>query len=43
MTKVIKENFYNNQKEYFETKCKVKKDVYTDYGGITYNSLIEVE
>lgn len=32
---------YNNQKEYFDTKCKVEKNVYTDYEGITYNSLIE--
>ena len=32
---------YNNQKEYFDTKCKVNKGVYTDSDGLTYNSLIE--
>lgn len=32
---------YNDQKEYFDTKCKVKKDIYTDSEGVTYNSLIE--
>lgn len=34
---------YNDQKEYFDTKCKVEKNVYTDYEGVTYNSLIEEE
>lgn len=34
---------YNDQKEYFDTKCKVEKNVYTDCEGITYNSLIEEE
>lgn len=34
---------YNDQKEYFETKCKVEKNVHTDYEGVTYNSLVEVE
>lgn len=32
---------YNDQKNYFDTKCRVEKNVYTDYEGITYNSLIE--
>ena len=32
---------YNDQKEYFETKCKVVKGVYTDCEGLTYNSLVE--
>lgn len=34
---------YNDQKEYFDTKCRVEKNVYTDCEGITYNSLIEEE
>ena len=34
---------YNDQKEYFDTKCGVEKNVYTDCEGITYNSLIEEE
>lgn len=34
---------YNEQKEYFDTKCKVNKNVYTDSEGVTYNSLIEEE
>lgn len=34
---------YNDQKEYFDTKCRVKKNVYTDSEGLTYNSLIEEE
>lgn len=34
---------YNDQKEYFDTKCKVERNVYTDYEGVTYNNLIEVE
>lgn len=34
---------YNDQKEYFDTKCRVEKNVYTDYEGVTYNSLIEEE
>ena len=29
------------QEEYFNTKCKVMKNVYTDSEGLTYNSLIE--
>lgn len=37
------EEIYREQKEYFDTKCKVKSNVYTDYEGCTYNSLIEVE
>lgn len=32
---------YNEQKTYFETKCKVIKNVYSDYEGVSYNSLIE--
>ena len=32
---------YNDQKEYFDTKCKVIKNVHTDNEGVTYNSLIE--
>ena len=34
---------YNDQKNYFDTKCRVEKNVYTDYEGVTYNSLIEEE
>ena len=34
---------YNDQKEYFDTKCRVEKNVYTDCEGLTYNSLIEEE
>lgn len=34
---------YNDQKNYFDTKCKVVYNVYTDYEGCTYNSLIEEE
>ena len=34
---------YNDQKEYFDTKCKVARNVYTDSAGLTYNSLIEEE
>lgn len=34
---------YNDQKEYFDTKCRVEKNVYTDSEGVTYNSLIEEE
>ena len=34
---------YNDQKEYFDTKCKVARNVYTDSEGLTYNSLIEEE
>lgn len=34
---------YNNQKEYFDTKCIVHKNVYTDSEGVTYNSLVEEE
>jgi hypothetical protein len=34
---------YNDQKNYFDTKCKVEKNVYTDCEGVTYNSLVEVE
>lgn len=34
---------YNDQKNYFQTKCKVNYNVYTDYEGCTYNSLIEME
>lgn len=34
---------YNDQKHYFDTKCKVNKGVYTDSEGVTYNSLVEVE
>ena len=34
---------YNDQKEYFDTKCRVEKNVYTDSESITYNSLIEEE
>ena len=34
---------YNDQKNYFDTKCRVEKNVYTDCEGITYNSLIEEE
>lgn len=34
---------YNDQKKYFDTKCRVEKNVYTDYEGVTYNSLIEEE
>lgn len=34
---------YNDQKHYFDTKCEVKKNVYTDSEGLTYNSLVEVE
>lgn len=34
---------YEDQKEYFDTKCKVERNVYTDSEGLTYNSLIEVE
>lgn len=34
---------YNDQKEYFDTKCKVERNVYTDSEGLTYNSLIEEE
>ena len=34
---------YNDQKNYFETKCKVNYNVYTDYEGCTYNSLVEEE
>lgn len=30
-----------NQKEYFDTKCKVLKNVYMDNEGLSYNSLIE--
>lgn len=29
------------QEEYFNTKCKVVKNVYTDSEGVSYNSLIE--
>ena len=29
------------QEEYFNTKCKVNKGVYTDNEGVTYNSLVE--
>ena len=29
------------QKEYFDTKCKVVKNVHTDFEGVTYNSIIE--
>ena len=32
---------YNDQKNYFETKCKVKRNVYQDSEGLTYNTLIE--
>lgn len=32
---------YNDQKHYFDTKCKVNKGVYTDSEGVTYNSLVE--
>ena len=34
---------YNDQKNYFQTKCKVKYNVYTDYEGCSYNSLVEEE
>ena len=34
---------YNDQKEYFDTKCRVEKNVYTDCEGLTYNSLEEEE
>lgn len=34
---------YNDQKNYFQTKCKVNYNVYTDYEGCTYNSLTEME
>ena len=34
---------YNDQKEYFDTKCRVEKNVYTDSEGLTYNSMIEEE
>ena len=34
---------YNDQKEYFDTKCKIARNVYTDSEGLTYNSLIEEE
>ena len=34
---------YNDQKKYFDTKCRVEKNVYTDSEGLTYNSLIEEE
>ena len=29
------------QKEYFDTKCKVVENVHTDFEGVTYNSIIE--
>ena len=32
---------YDEQKNYFETKCKVKRNVYQDSEGLTYNTLIE--
>lgn len=34
---------YNDQKEYFETKCKVEKNVHTDYEGVSYNSIVELD
>ena len=34
---------YNDQKKYFDTKCRVEKNVYTDCEGVTYNSLVEEE
>ena len=34
-------SIYKEQKEYFDTKCRVESNVYTDYEGCTYNSLIE--
>lgn len=34
---------YNDQKKYFDTKCIVHKNVYTDCEGVTYNSLVEEE
>lgn len=34
---------YEDQKRFFDTKCIVQKNVYTDCEGVTYNSLVEVE
>lgn len=34
---------YNDQKKYFDTKCRVEKNVYTDCEGVTYNRLVEEE
>lgn len=34
---------YKDQKRFFDTKCTVKKDVYTDYEGISYNSIVELD
>ena len=34
---------YNEQKDFFENKCRVIHNVYTDYEGCTYNSRVEEE
>lgn len=34
---------YKDQKKFFDTKCIVQKNVYTDCEDVTYNSLVEVE
>ena len=34
---------YKDQKRFFDTKCVVEKNVYTDYEGVSYNSVVELD
>lgn len=34
---------YKDQKRFFDTKCVVRKNIYTDCEDVSYNSLMELE